>query len=68
MTREQKEWLDRNKHFRAVGRAPGNCRWVDTGMLHPDGTFEKATPGRRPGVKPGSFEVGVLELIEHDRQ
>jgi len=63
MTGEQANWLRQNKEYRALGQRPGlGARYVRIGMLHADGTFELHPRGRRPNVKPGSFEVGVLEV------
>lgn len=63
MTGAQAEWLRSHKEFRALGQRPGlGARYVDVGMLHADGTFEPHPRGRRPNVKPGSFEVGKLEV------
>lgn len=63
MTGEQKKWLDDNRvhGYRPLGATPGGGRWVNVGMLHADGTFELKLGRARPTVKPGSFEVGVLE-------
>lgn len=62
MTGEQKIWLDAHQAegYRPLGVAPGGWRWVRIGMLHADGTFEAKTPGSRPSIRVGSFEVGVL--------
>ena len=63
MTREQADWLGKNKPYRALGQPPGfGARYVKVGMLHPDGTFELRVRGQRSTVREGSFEVGVLEV------
>jgi len=36
-------------------------RFVGRGMLHSDGVFEIIQKNGKLRVKPGSFEVGVLE-------
>lgn len=63
MTGEQKKWLDDHRHegYRPLGVAPGGGRWVKTGMLHADGTFELKLGRARPAIRQGSFEVGVME-------
>lgn len=65
MTTEQKVWLDahRAEGYRVRGAVAGNARWTKTGMLHADGSFEPFIKGR-PGVRVGSFEVGVLQMNE----
>lgn len=64
MTGEQKTWLDahRAEGYRPLGTTPGGGRWVKIGMLHADGTFELKVGTKRPSVRMGSFEVGVLEI------
>lgn len=66
MTNEQKTWLDDHKAegYRVRGRAAGNAAWLKSGMLHADGTFELVGRGARPNVRPGSFEVGILQTSE----
>lgn len=62
MTREQKLWLDANKRYRILGQiASFGSKVVASGMLHADGTFVPAVSGKRLPVKPGSFEVAIIE-------
>lgn len=63
MTSEQANWLreHRAEGYQAIGKTPGGCRWVRTGMLHADGTFELKLGRARPAIRVGSFEVGILE-------
>jgi len=65
MTSEQKKWLDehRAEGYRVIGTAPGGYRFARRGMLHADGQFELQLGARRPAVRVGSFEVGILEPI-----
>jgi hypothetical protein len=63
MTNGQKLWLDSHKPYRAISNTPSGFRWTKMGMLHADGTFEATIPGKRPAVRQGSFEVGILEEI-----
>ena len=65
MTGEQAKWLTdhRAEGYRVRGQLGGvGSRWVRTGMLHADGTFDRTVPGQRPAVRQGSFEVGILEV------
>ena len=62
MTAQQKAWLDGHPGYRALHAPGGGSRFVNVGLLHPDGTFE-AKRTRTPGYShlvPDSFEVGVL--------
>jgi len=63
MTKEQKSWLDTNRArgYRVLSRAGGDSRFVKTGILHADGTFEQRIPGVPVRITQGCFEVGVLE-------
>jgi hypothetical protein len=66
MTGEQKKWLDdhRVQGYRPMGTLGGASRWINRGMLHPDGTFEFLGARGRPNkVEQGSFEVAVLEHV-----
>jgi hypothetical protein len=63
MTRQQKQWLDKNRTYRVVGQRAGHTRYAKLGILHADGKFDLHQPGSRARVTPGSFEVGVLENI-----
>ena len=67
MTNEQALWLRYNPSYRALSRAPSGFKWSKVGMLHPEGIFELTPPRARPVVKPGSFEVGVLEPVKQPR-
>lgn len=62
MTREQKEWIDKNPPYRVMTRAAGSSYYTKAGMLHTDGTFEPRMQNGRLNVRPGSFEVGILEF------
>jgi|WetSurMetagenome_2_1015567.scaffolds.fasta_scaffold00813_17 hypothetical protein len=63
MTGPQKKWLDANRPYRPLGQPPGaGAAYVKVGILHEDGAFELKQRGGRPNVRPGSFEVGILEL------
>lgn len=67
MTNEQKNWLDthRAEGYRIRGNQPGgNAKWIKAGMLHADGSFEAIIAGRRPPVRQGSFEVGILQASQ----
>ena len=63
MTGAQSDWIRKNKPYRAVAQPPSGMRWAKRGMLHEDGKFDLTPPRGRPVVKPGSFEVAVLEPI-----
>lgn len=65
MTPQQAEWLRKNKHYRAVPTVRGgNAKYVDRGLLQPDGTFAPIIAGRIPPAQIGSFEVGVIKMPE----
>jgi hypothetical protein len=66
MTGPQKAWLDAHKQYRVIGgRPPGaGAKFVQTGMLHADGEFDQGRTGGRLHVRPGSFEVGMLEIVD----
>ncbi len=69
MTPLQADWLRKNKHYRAVPTIrAGNTTFVERGMLHPDGSFEKIVRGANPRVVVGSFEVGILKIPDDPGQ
>ena len=65
MTGDQASWLRKNPTYRAIAsHTPSGMRYIRRGMLHEDGRFDLTPQRGRPVVKPGSFEVGVLEEIQ----
>jgi len=64
MTGEQAAWLRAHPGYRALSRPPSGYRWSQVGMLHAEGEFEQTIVGKRPAVKLGSFECGMLESIQ----
>jgi hypothetical protein len=67
MTSEQAKWINdhREEGYRAIGVAPGGCRWTKVGMLRADGTFElRLGRAQQPIRSADDFEVGVLESAQ----
>ena len=59
MTKEQRDWLDRNPGYQSVGKPRAGVTFSQCGTLYADGHFEPLFPMRVVKLEDGSFAVGV---------
>jgi hypothetical protein len=60
MTEAQKQWLADHPQYQPVGRPRPDVRFINSGTLYADGTFDPLAPMKPIRLRDGCFGVGIV--------